>query len=99
VKAQGYLARKRVEPKESVDAGKTKLGRAEALQLAKSAKKVVVARGAKVVVFDMAKDPPSDGDLLAVILGPTGNLRAPTFRRGTTLVVGFNEDAYAGALT
>ena len=28
------------------------------------------------------------------MLGPTGNLRAPTVRAGATLVVGFNEDAY-----
>jgi hypothetical protein len=28
------------------------------------------------------------------MLGPTGNLRAPTARVGKTLVVGFNEEAY-----
>lgn len=28
------------------------------------------------------------------MLGPTGNLRAPTVRAGATLLVGFNEDAY-----
>ena len=28
------------------------------------------------------------------MLGPTGNLRAPTIRRGKTVVVGFNEEAY-----
>ena len=27
-------------------------------------------------------------------MGPTGNLRAPTARIGTTLVVGFNDEAY-----
>ena len=32
--------------------------------------------------------------LAALLLGPTGNLRAPTLRRGTTLVVGFNADLY-----
>ena len=26
--------------------------------------------------------------------GPTGNLRAPTLRKGTTLLVGFNEETY-----
>jgi len=28
------------------------------------------------------------------MLGPSGNLRAPTIRRGKTLLVGFNEDLY-----
>ena len=50
------------------------------------------------MTFDMQNDPPSDADLLAVILGPTGNLRAPTFRKGTTLVVGFSEEAYTQIL-
>ncbi|MCK6457192.1 MAG: hypothetical protein L6Q92_11770 [Phycisphaerae bacterium] len=44
--------------------------------------------------FDMSKDRPGDAELLAVMLGPTGNLRAPTIRRGRTLIVGFNEGIY-----
>jgi hypothetical protein len=28
------------------------------------------------------------------MLGPTGNLRAPTLRFGKTLIVGFNEETY-----
>jgi arsenate reductase-like glutaredoxin family protein len=28
------------------------------------------------------------------LLGPTGNLRAPTIKKGKTLFVGFNEEAY-----
>jgi hypothetical protein len=54
----------------------------------------VVARGKKVVTFDMKKDPPDDETLAAHLLGPTGNLRAPTLRKGKTLLVGFNEEAY-----
>ena len=42
----------------------------------------------------MKKNPPDDETLLSHLLGPTGNLRAPTFRKGKTLVVGFNEQAY-----
>jgi hypothetical protein len=76
------------------DAGKERKGRDEALELAKSAAKVVVGRGKKVVTFDMKKDPPDDDTLLAHILGPTGNLKAPTLRKGNTLLVGFSEEAY-----
>jgi len=32
------------------------------------------------------------------MLGPTGNLRAPTLRNGKTLVVGFDEEVYARVL-
>ena len=28
------------------------------------------------------------------MLGPTGNLRAPTIRSGKTVLVGFNEEAF-----
>ena len=55
-------------------------------------------RGKKIIEFDMKKGPPSDSELLAVILGPTGNLRAPTLRIGKTLVVGFSEEAYREAM-
>jgi hypothetical protein len=55
---------------------------------------VVVAKGKKVLTFDLKKDPPSPADLAAVVLGPTGNLRAPAARTGKTWTIGFNEDAY-----
>jgi hypothetical protein len=42
----------------------------------------------------MKKAPPDDETLLAHVLGPTGNLKAPTLRLGTTLLVGFSEEAY-----
>jgi hypothetical protein len=81
-----------------VDATKEKKGREEALQLAKAADRVVVARGKKVVTFDMKKDPPDDDTLASYLLGPTGNLKAPTLRRGPTLLVGFGEEAYKQVL-
>lgn len=76
------------------DAGKEKQGPKQALALARAAAKVVVARGKKIVSFDMKKDPPDDETLLAHLLGPSGNLRAPTVRKGKTLLVGFSEDMY-----
>ena len=42
----------------------------------------------------MKKDQPDKAMLKKVMLGPTGNLRAPTLRKGKTLVIGFNEDMY-----
>jgi hypothetical protein len=80
---------------EVVNAKKIRWGRADALKLAKSAAKVVVTRGQSVVTFDM-KTPPGDAELLNAILGPTGNLRAPTMRVGKTLLVGFNAESHHG---
>ena len=44
------------------------------------------------------KDKPDEKTLLGLMLGPTGNLRAPTMRKGKTLVVGFNEETYRKVL-
>ena len=42
----------------------------------------------------MKKDKPTDDELMAHMLGTTGNLRAPTVVRGKTVLVGFNEEIY-----
>jgi hypothetical protein len=81
-----------------VDATKDRRGRDEALKLVRGAARVVAARGKKIVVFDMRKDPPDDDTLAAHILGPTGNLKAPTLRIGDTLMVGFGIEAYQQVL-
>jgi len=94
-KAQGFLETKACgQPAEVVDAGKNRRGRDEAIRLARSAERVVVGRGNKVLVFDMKNAPPDDNTLAAYLLGPTGNLKAPTLRLGNTLLVGFSEAAY-----
>ena len=41
------------------------------------------------------KGKPDDATLDAM-LGPTGNLRAPTLVTGKTVMVGFNDEAYGG---
>jgi arsenate reductase-like glutaredoxin family protein len=58
-----------------------------------------VIKGKKVTAFSMTKDKPDDAALLAHMLGPTGNLRAPTVRAGKTLLVGFGEETYRSVFT
>jgi hypothetical protein len=77
-----------------VIANKVKLGEKKALELAGQASTIHVSKGKKVLTFDMKKSPPGKKELLAAILGPTGNLRAPTLLKGKTLAVGFNEEVY-----
>ena len=81
-----------------VDAKKEKIGEKAALALVRTMQHLVVARGKKVVTFDLRKDRLADADVAAIIMGPSGNLRAPTLKVGTTLVVGFNDEAYDNLL-
>jgi hypothetical protein len=80
-----------IEAKETVSASK-KLGRSDAAALVKSAKKVIVAKGKKVRSFPGGK---ASKEIVDALLGPTGNLRAPTLRVGKTLLVGFDESSYS----
>ena len=68
-----------------------KLAKKEAAALAKQASKVIVAKGKKISEFAGGR---AGKDVIAAMLGPTGNLRAPTIRKGKTVLVGFNEDLF-----
>lgn len=61
-------------------------------------RKLIVSKGKKSETFDLVKNRPNDQTLLDHMLGPTGNLRAPTLRIGATLLIGYNEEAYQQAL-
>jgi arsenate reductase-like glutaredoxin family protein len=99
-KAKAYTDAAAVKVGEAVDANKTKIGPDEAYALlaAKGIAKIVAARGKSVVTLDLKKDAPEKDDVLARIIGPTGNLRAPTAVVGKTLLVGFSEETYADIL-
>lgn len=77
-------------------AASKKLGKSDAAALARAASRVVVAKGKKVSEFKPAGKAPAA--VVEAMLGPTGNLRAPTLRVGKTVLVGFNPEAYADAL-
>jgi len=66
----------------------------EALALAQKASTIIAAKGSKITALDLKKDKPSNEDIAAVMMGPTGNLRAPTLLVGSILYIGFNEEAY-----
>lgn len=75
-----------------------KLGAADARALVKDAKRLVVMKGQKVAVFDLTRSRPGDAELKELMLGSTGNLRAPVVVRGGTVLVGFNADIYEDEL-
>ena len=77
---------------EQVSASK-KLGADAAAELLDGASRLIAAKGTKVLEFDLKQ---ADREAaVAAMLGPTGNLRAPTLKRGKTIVVGFHEETYA----
>ena len=84
--------------KTEVDAKKDVHQKAEAIKLLKSVNELYAAKGKKVVHLNLKKDKPSEDELLKLILGPTGNLRAPTIRVGKKLVVGFNQEMYESVI-
>lgn len=94
MKAQGFLESIDHTVLETVNASQVRFGREDALKLARKASRVVVAKGKKITIWEMKKDKPDDDTLAGALLGPTGNLRAPTLLVNDTLLVGFNEEAY-----
>ncbi len=72
-----------------------KLAKKDAAALVKAASKIIVTKGKKVSEFAGGK---AGKEVLEAMLGPTGNLRAPTLRRGKTVIVGFNEELFERVL-
>lgn len=79
-----------------MDAKKNKLGKADAVALLKKADELYAAKGKHVVHLDL-KSANLD-DAAALMLGPTGNLRAPTLVKGRTILVGFDAATYQKVL-
>ena len=69
-----------------------------ALALLEDATELLVAQGQRVLRFDLVAQQPSDEELLQLLLGRSGKLRAPAFRCGTRLIVGYNQALLSTAL-
>jgi hypothetical protein len=78
-----------------VDARKHKFGRADLPAVFRGGERLVVAKGKKLATFDLAARDVDWEAIAAVALGPSGNLRAPTIRKGKSFYVGFGEEAFA----
>ena len=97
-RAKTHLDGTQTTVKESVDARTVRYDESDALSLLEGIDTFIAMRGKKVETFDLKKARPDDETLLAKLIGPSGNLRAPTIRIGRTMLVGFNEEAYQAAL-
>jgi arsenate reductase-like glutaredoxin family protein len=81
-----------------VDAKKTTLKEKDALELVRDVDEIYASKGKRVVHLDLKTGKPDRATLVGLLLGPTGNLRAPTLRKGRTLLVGFDEATYSRVL-
>lgn len=70
----------------------------DALDLLKGIDEMLVAKGKKTLRVDLKKARPADEELLELMLGRSGKLRAPTMRQGKRLLVGYNADLMANLL-
>jgi hypothetical protein len=70
-----------------------KLQASDAKALLKNASRLIAMKGKKVQEFDVSSKVGSDA--VEAMLGPTGNMRAPTIKVGNTYLVGFNEEIFA----
>ena len=62
--------------------------------MARAAHRLIAAKGKRVTTLDLQTAPPADDVLAGLMLGPTGNLRAPIMRVGQTILVGYNDQAF-----
>ena len=97
-KAQGFLAKHKIDVAETADAKKATIKGDAALRVLDGIEQLYVAKGKRVVHVNLKEGKPPRAELLELLLGPTGNLRAPTVRVKRSLVVGFDEETYAKLL-
>jgi len=76
------------------DARKQTITRKEALAFARQFDEIFASKGKQVVQVNLKAERLDDAALAGLVLGPTGNLRAPAMRVGRTLIVGFDEATY-----
>lgn len=84
------------EIREKVPASR-KLQADDARELLNDSDHLIAIKGKKIQQFDTRKTVPEDA--VTAMLGPTGNLRAPTLRLGKTLIVGFNQTVFEEQLS
>ena len=97
-RTQGFLAKHKVAVADQRDAKKATIKGEAALGVLRGVDQLYVAKGKRVVHVDLKRDKLPRAELLGLLLGPTGNLRAPTLRRNRTLIVGFDEATYTALL-
>lgn len=94
LKTAAYLEEHKVSIETQVNAKKTILADEDAIKLLGEVDELYATKGTKVVHVNLKKERPDDETLLSLVIGPSGKLRAPTLKKGRTLIVGFDQATY-----
>ena len=80
---------------QEVDARTRRYAPTDLPALLRGVQHVISIRGTKIAQFSpCAFRPVPAQELYSALIGPTGNLRAPSLKIGNTLLVGFNPQTY-----
>lgn len=90
-----FLAQVDVRIQTEDDARKRRLGPDEVRDLLQDVSQVWVARGKSFERLELKGGAVDVDEILKKVIGPSGNLRAPTLRLGRKLIVGFYPEMYA----
>ena len=93
-RSDAFLEGRGITVRETVDARKQRFAAKDLEQLFAGARSLTVARGKKSQRIDLAKAAPTAAEFAKLVLGPSGNLRAPTAQVGKDWIVGFGEEAW-----
>ena len=63
-----------------------------ALALLDGVTDLYIAKGRQTLHFDLTAERPSEADLLGLLLGRSGKLRAPAIKTGGRMLVGYNPE-------
>lgn len=78
------------------DARKRKIDKDAAWNILKNYQSIIIGKGKKMITYK--PDDASKDEILKAALGRSGNLRAPTIEIEGKLVIGYNEEMYAGLI-
>ncbi len=62
------------------------------LDLLSGVDELLVAKGKQIQRYQLGSERPTDDELITLLLGRSGKLRAPTIRAGRRLLVGYNQE-------
>ncbi|MBS2040455.1 hypothetical protein JST97_36040 [bacterium] len=95
-KTDAFLAEHRLTVAEQVDCKKHPIEKKDVPELLAGLKQVLAMRGSALKSYSAPFD---QEEVLAAVVGPSGNLRAPSLIQAGRLYVGFEEKLYQGLLT
>ncbi len=94
MRADEFLAARRIAVRETADARKERFAKDDLRELFKDARRVIAIKAKKRLEFDLAREVDLDA-LAEAVIGPTGGLRAPTLMVGDAVLVGFGPEEWA----